>query len=155
MSKNKVSYRPCWESNYSWIKKDKNAGQAYCSICKTSFRIDNSGLSQVKSHAKSAGHTAKEQLLEGKTNQRVLVSASNNTVSLSSSTITFSFEEQVLRAETIQALDCVYSNYSFSSTNNDRDKFKAMFPDSKIAESFKQGETKTKYVIVHGIAPYI
>lgn len=75
-------------------------------------------------------------------------------MSLSSSTITYSLEDQALRADTLQALDCVYSNYSFASANNDNRKFKAMFPDSKIAESYAQGETKTKYVIEFGIAPY-
>ena len=30
-----------------------------------------------------------------------------------------------------------------------------MFPDSEIAKSYSQGETKVKYVIQFGIAPYI
>ena len=30
-----------------------------------------------------------------------------------------------------------------------------MFPDSEIAKSYSQGETKLKYVIQFGIAPYI
>ena len=98
-----------------WIKKDKNCGYAYCSTCRSSFRIDNSGLSQVKTHASSASRKAKEELFDGKTSQRVLVSTSSNTMSLSSGMIKFTLEEQVLRAETLQALDCVESNYSFSS----------------------------------------
>ena len=89
-----------------------------------------------------------------KTNQHVLVSTNSNTVSLSSSTITFSFEEQVLRAEKLHAVDRVCSNYSFASAKNDNKKFKAMFPDSKIAESYTQGKIKTKYVTEYGIAPY-
>ena len=44
--------------------------------------------------------------------------------------------------------------YSFASVNNDNNKFKAMFPDSKTTGSYIQGETKTKYVNEHGIAPY-
>ena len=35
------------------------------------------------------------------------------------------------------------------------EKFRRMFPDSKIAEAYQQGETKIKYVIQFGIAPYI
>ena len=107
----------------------------------------------MKTHDSSTSHTAKE-LLEGKANHRVFISTNSSTMSLSSSTITFPFEEQVLRAETLQALDCVCSNYSFASANNDKEKFKALFPDSKIAESYKQGETKIKYLIEYGIAPY-
>ena len=30
-----------------------------------------------------------------------------------------------------------------------------MFPDSEIAKSYSKGETKVKYVIQFGIAPYI
>ena len=66
-----------------------------------------------------------------KTNQCVLVSTKSNAISLSSSTIKFFLEEQVFRAETLQTLDCVYSNYSFATANNDN-KFKAVSPDSKI-----------------------
>ena len=93
------------------MKKGKNSDYAYCSVCKKSFWIVNSGLSQVKSHARNAGHKAKEALLDGKTSQCVLVSSNSITVSLFSSTITFLFEEQVLTAEMLQNLDCVYSDW--------------------------------------------
>ena len=66
-----------------------------------------------------------------------------------------SLEDQVLRAETLQSLDYVSSNYSFASAKNDSDKFKMMFPDSKIAQTYYQSETKFKYVTQFGIAPYI
>ena len=39
-----------------------------------------------------------------------------------------SAEDQVIRAETLQALDCVHSNHSFASANNDNEKFKKMSP---------------------------
>lgn len=66
-----------------------------------------------------------------------------------------STEQEVQNAEIVQALSFVKNNYSFSSANNDTDKFKLMFPDSKIAQGYKQGATKIKYVIQYGIAPYI
>ena len=59
-------------------------------------------------------------------------------------------EEQVIRAETIQALKCVDSNLSFASANGDGDRFKTMFP----AEKYSQNETKMKYVIQFGLSPY-
>ena len=59
MNKRKVSYCPCWETSYSWIKKD-NRDCAHCSVCKRSFRINNSGLPQVKGHASRTGHEAKK-----------------------------------------------------------------------------------------------
>ena len=43
-------------------------------------------------------------------------------------------QEEVIRAETIQALKVVNSNYSFLSTTDDGDRFRSMFPDSNIAK---------------------
>ena len=47
------TYCSKWEQNFSWISPVKNEKyMAYYKICVKSFRIDKSGLSQVKSHAK-------------------------------------------------------------------------------------------------------
>ena len=59
----------------------------------------------------------------------------------------------MIKAETIQALDYVGSGYSFSSANNDNEKFRQVSPDSAIPKAHKQA--KIAYVIQHGIAPYI
>ena len=67
----------------------------------------------------------------------------------------FSYEEQVLRAEVLQALQVVNSNYSFVSSENDNERFKIMFPDSKIAQSYRQSKTKVRYNIQYGIAPHV
>lgn len=55
------------------------------------------------------------------------------------------YDEQVIRAEIFQALECVESNFSFASFNGDNQGFKLMFPDSKIAPNFSQHKTKVKY----------
>ena len=39
-----VSYSPAWESQFTWIKKDKNPKFAFCEVSQVSFQIDNSGL---------------------------------------------------------------------------------------------------------------
>ena len=156
IKRKKVRYRTAWESQFSWIKKDQTEGQAYCRVCKSSFRIDNSGISQVKAHSSTNSHKEKERLLSGKTSQRVLVIPENsNIISLSQESSSLSFSDQILNAEILEALHVVDSNHSFASTNGDNDKFRRQFPDSKIAASYQQGETKTKYVIQFGIAPYV
>ncbi|CAL4218681.1 unnamed protein product, partial [Meganyctiphanes norvegica] len=58
-------------------------------------------------------------------------------------------------AEIIQALKVVDSNYSFSSTCDDGERFKLMFPDSNIAKNYCQSRTKVNYVIKHGLSPYV
>ena len=65
-----------------------------------------------------------------------------------------STEDQVICAETLQALHFVQCNYSFGS-NKVSNVFKQMFPDSKTAQSYKQEETKIKYVIQFGIASFV
>ena len=57
---------------------------------------------------------------------------------MSSTSIVLSTEDQVIKAETIQALDYAGSGYSFASANNDNEKFRLMFPDSDIAKAYKQ-----------------
>ena len=77
-------------------------------------------------------------------------------MSLSKSSDTaLALEEEIVKVEIIQALKTVASNYSFSSADRDNKRFQFMFPDSKIAQSYKQSSTKIKYVIQYGMAPYV
>ena len=112
-----------------------NSANAYCRICRSSVRIDNSGRSQVKAHASGDSHIKKEQLHAGKTTQWVFVSNISNScsISLSNQSLVLFLGDQVLRTETLQALDYVSSNYSFASAKYYSDKFKLMFPDSYIS----------------------
>ena len=74
-----------------------------------------------------------------------------------SSSFSFSVKsdkDNVTNAEILQALKIVDGNMSFASANGDNQRFKAMFPDSNIAKAYSQGETKVKYYIQFGIAPY-
>ena len=58
-----------------------------------------------------------------------------------------SSKEKVTRAETIQAIKVVNSNYSFASTDDDSDRFRNMFLDSVIAKNYQQCRTKVGYNI--------
>ena len=64
-------------------------------------------------------------------------------------------EEKVVKAETLQALKFVSSNYSFASAADDGDRFRLIFPESKIAAKYQQSKTKINYVIKHGISSYV
>ena len=61
--------------------------------------------------------------------------------------ITYSEENNIVKAETLKALKVVACDYSFRIVNKDSLIYKEMFPDSKIAASFSQEETKVKYNI--------
>ena len=100
----------------------------------------------MKTRESTKAHKDKETLLSEKTSQRVLVSKDNR-ISLSEESLTLSFADQVVNAETLQALDTVSSNHSLASRNRNNNKLRRMFPDSQTAKSFHQAETKTKYMI--------
>ena len=86
------------------MKGDKH--KAFCKLCLKTFQIDDSGISQVKLHEKSNIH--KKNCPK---DQRTLIC--NNGLAQpnpSSSGVTFSPEEQVIRAEIYQCLQVVSSN---------------------------------------------
>ena len=68
--------------------------------------------------------------------------------------VVFSSKESIIRAGILQALKTVDSNFSFASANGNGKLFREMFPDSDIAKGYKQAETKIKYSIHFGLAPY-
>ena len=64
-------------------------------------------------------------------------------------------KDQILNAEILQALNMVNKNHLFSSANGDSDRFKKMFPDLKISTKYSQEETKSKYIVQFGLAPFV
>ena len=46
------------------------------------------------------------------------------------------------------------SHFSYNSATDITDVFRAMFPDSAIAQKMNCGPTKLSYLICFGIAPY-
>lgn len=152
-SKRKTKYNKAWESEFSWIQPCKtDVFSAQCKICLKTFAVSGGGISQVSSHKKSKLHITREKESNG---QCLFRKDNDNTLRLKNTQITLSNDELVRKAEIIQALKCVDSNQSFSSTNDDGKKFQEMFPDSEIAKQYRQGETKTKYTIQYGIYPYL
>ena len=52
------------------------------------------------------------------------------------------------------AIEVVMAKHSFRSCDTKPELFSSMFPDSKIAQKFACAETKCKYPVCNGIAPY-
>lgn len=63
--------------------------------------------------------------------------------------------ELVTKTEVLQSLKHFSSNHSFASAIDGSKQFKLMLPGFKIARSYKQGESKVRYSIQYGVAPYI
>ena len=148
----KTTTQLSWERTYPWIKAvNGEQSKAFCKFCQKSFSISGSGEAQVKSHAKSKSRNGNTPLA----NQSTFITEKGKSQLSVPTKIMFSSEEQVLCAEVLQALQVVNSNYSFASSENDNERFKIMFPDSKIAQSYHQGKTKVRYNIQYGIAPHV
>ena len=60
----------------------------------------------------------------------------------------------VVKAEIIWILQSICSGYSNRSCEQLNCSLKAMLPDSKIAEVFSVGRTKSMYMINHGVASF-
>ena len=118
---------------------------AYCK----SFRIDNSGLSQVKSHEKC--HKPGQIL----SNQRTFEIGQKGQISLSKISLVFTPEDPVAKAEILQALHTVNKNLLFAPLKEDSQRICPMFPDSMIAKSYSMADTKSQYMIKFGIADYL
>ena len=58
------------------------------------------------------------------------------------------------KAEILWASKCVMSHFSFTSTADITDIFRAMFPDSAIAQKMSYGPNKMSYLFCFGIIPY-
>lgn len=151
----KTKFQQKWMKDFPWLRPVKNdVYQAFCMQCLKKFRVDGSGLSQVKSHAKC--HKTSSTVLQGQ--RTFMLDNACSSVTLSSkvnSGFVLCPEELVLNAEIMQALHFVEFNYSFASASTDSKRFELMFPDSAIAKSYSQGRSKVMYSIVHGIAPYL
>ena len=53
----KIIYLSKWEKHYQWpIPWENDKYNGYCKLCLKTFRIDGSGISQVKSHENSKSH---------------------------------------------------------------------------------------------------
>ena len=156
-----TTYNPSWRTEvhanpdgiqelYDWVTPvPSDNTKVKCSICikSTPFSIASGGISDCKQHARGLTH---KKLIKARSNSRTLGNNSTSNLSLS-----LGGKDGVTKAETLQALKVVDSNLSFASANGDTERFRAMFPDSEIAKKYSQEETKTKYVVQFGIAPYV
>ena len=60
-----------------------------------------------------------------------------------------------MKAEILLALNMGDKNKSFSSANFYSDRFKKIFRDSQTAAKYSQEETKSKYIVQFGLAPFV
>ena len=149
MSKRETKFNASCSEKYAWISKGKNSiYSARCALCSKLLSIRNGGILDVNQHSKTAIHVKNEKQMRSqhtfKTSGGPLTGCSKPTT-----------KDQILNAEILQALNMVDKNHSFSSVNGDSNRFKKIFPDSQIAAKYSQEETKSRYVVQFGLAPFV
>ena len=89
--------------------------------------------------------------VSGSGEQTTLVAGINGNVKLCQSTLqeSLTLQQQIGKAEIIQALHVFESSQPFQSIDKDFKRFQKMFPDSKIASGYAQHADKTRYNIVY------
>ena len=166
-----------------WVAQTCSKENGLCKLCKCDISLSNMGEKSLGSHAKGKKHTKKlgnrEQIrnflkvrhskdtTEESTDTSELVNlaipltplstaGSTPATSASSRTLDNYVQDSARqKAEIIWAIKHVYSRFGDNSTQDVVDLFRAMFPDSKIAERMQLGPNKLKYVVEHGIAPSV
>ena len=61
-------YQKAWEKDLSYVRTDPQS--AYCGICLKSFKINSSGLGQLKSHSKCRKSSKRKKTALNWKNQR-------------------------------------------------------------------------------------
>ena len=120
MSKWQIKQNSLWKKDHSWLQKcKKDQFLAYCKICKKTFSVSGGGISLVKQHEKTKTHIS---ITDEFCNQLTFEKSSGSVVQLDKR-IQFSYEEKITRAEVLQTLKCVDSNWSFQSANDEGKRF--------------------------------
>lgn len=72
--KYKCKFNKEWTRLYLWLKAiPEDIFSARCSICPKTFSIAETGIGNIKRHAKSKTHQNREAISRGETSQQILV----------------------------------------------------------------------------------
>ena len=154
------------EEYKDWLLPEQSDNtNARCKFCRRTFSLSNMGEPSLKSHVQGKKHQSiiqrseKNPSVKGFSEKKDVAEASTSEESGPSTLVMSSSTEQKSsfehhKAEIIWALKSVMSHFSYNSAHDITDIFKAMFPDSSIAQHMSCGPTKLSYLISFGIAPY-
>ena len=135
-------WQPEWTASFRMKRSVKGSSYTYCSVCSCDFSVAGGGVHEVKRHCASRKHT---ENLKAVSQQPVLTAAMFASKP--------STRDQVTTAELYFTSFIVEHNLPISSADHFSKLCKHMFPDSKIAQEYSCGRTKTTAIITHALAP--
>ena len=139
-AKRSCKWQPSWK-HYNVTASKKGPSYVHCSVCGTDFSVASGGVHEVKRHVESKKHC---ELACRMTSQ---------------STLTDAFQKDSLSdhvtAEVYFATFIAEHNLPFLATDHFTRLCKVMSLDSKIAQGFTSGRTKTTAIVKHALAPML
>lgn len=143
MPKRKCIYKEEFESKWSFIKKGRFDHEAECKICNCFLNIAHGGQSDIKDHINSNKHL---------NNYR----ASSSSQKIDNFFIKDDSNEQrkITLAELTMAFHLVKHHQSFRSADCTSKLYGMVFEDSKVAQKFSSGRSKTIALVKNILAPY-
>ena len=146
------SYNKSWEVGHPWCKSVFGEKHSFhCTYCKATLSVRTKGVTAVKDHEYTDKHKKHAASYEGQAEFK----SDGSLQDLQTLKAHLSPQDVIVRAEIIEVLNTVECNRSFKTANNDTERYKKMFPSDPVAQGYSQGETKMKYNIQFGLAPYI
>ena len=132
-------WQPEWK-RYNMTVSRKGSSFVRCNICASDFSVASGGFNDVKRHVDSKKH---KDLAHALANQHTITAPPRSE----------SLGKQVTAAEIHFATFIAEHNIAFLAADHFTKLCKVMFLDSKIAERYASGRTKTTAVVKHSLAP--
>lgn len=133
-----------------WLK-ESSRGETFacCSLCNVDINVTQGGISVVKQHSHAATHINKLKI------KNTLAPVGNFFSLVKRSDVHSAKERKIMEAELRWVLHTVEANKSFNSEDNVNQLFMVMFDDSHLAKKFACGRTKSTYLLMFALLPYI
>jgi hypothetical protein len=144
--KNKNYYSEKWQESYSWLVKGRREGVGKCIACNSEFSIVNGGKFDVKKHQQTVKHKTNFELFSKNTSLRQYFNPT------STSSFSTELKRQTAASEATFVFHTVKHSHSYRSADCSSDIFPVLFRDSKIANGFTCGRTKTSKIITNVLA---
>ena len=123
-------------------------------MCKSNINISKMERSALNDDAKGKRHFDIMEEWQKYTNANFFKPPSS-TAPTTLTTWTLNFKSNSFNAEILWCLNMVNQHLSYNSYSHISELFSAMFPDSKVAaQKFSMGKTKSRYMIIYGLASY-
>ena len=126
---------------YSMKQSKRGASFVHCNICCTDFSIASGGVHEVKRHMGTKKHV---ELAKQSAGQTTIAATFRKGTSVA---------DQVTAAEIYFSMFIAEHNLPFLAADHFNKLCKVMFPDSKIAQEFACGRTKTTAIVKYALAP--